>query len=106
MMKNFKNITIKEIPKIICDCCGEQATPSDYTFHEFISINQRCGYGSIHGDGNQLSIDLCQNCFANMCGDNLTVTEPNNEMHEDIELKRIVAERESQPEIEVDIDDL
>ena len=42
-----------------------------------------------------------------MCGDNLTVTEPYNEMQdEDIELKRIVAERESQPETKVDIDDL
>jgi len=41
-----------------------------------------------------------------MCGDNLTVTELNNEMYDDIELKQIVEERESQLEIEVDIDDL
>lgn len=86
MMKNFKNIIIKEVSKLTCDGCGEQATPSDYAFHEFISINQRCGYGSIHGDGNQFSIDLCQQCFANMCGDSLRVTEPNNEKHKDKEL--------------------
>lgn len=86
MMKNFKHIIIKEVSKLSCDGCGEQATPSDYAFHEFISINQRCGYGSIHGDGNQFSIDLCQQCFANMCGDSLTVTEPNNEKYEDKEL--------------------
>jgi len=41
-----------------------------------------------------------------MCGDSFTITEPNNEKHEDIELKRIVEERESQPETKVDIDDL
>lgn len=105
-MKNFKNITIKEVSKLICDCCGEQAIPSDYAFNEFISINQHCGYDSIHGDGNQLSFDLCQGCFANMCGDSLTITESNNENHEDIELKRIVEERESQSETKVDIDDL
>jgi hypothetical protein len=86
MMKHFKDIIIKEVSKLVCDGCGEQATPSDYAFHEFISMNKRCGYGSIHGDGNQLSIDLCQQCFANMCGDSLTVTEPNNEKHEDNDL--------------------
>lgn len=86
-MKHFKNIKIKEVSKLTCDSCGEQATPSDYVFHEFISINKRCGYGSIHGDGNQFSIDLCQQCFANMCGDSLTVMEPdNNEKHEDNEI--------------------
>jgi len=85
-MKHFKNIVIKEVSKLICDGCGEQATPSDYEFHEFISINQRCGYGSIHGDGNQFRIDLCQQCFANMCGDSLIVIDPNNEKHEDKEV--------------------
>lgn len=73
-MKNFKNVTVKEVSKLICDCCGQQAASTDYEFHEFISINKRCGFGSIHGDGNQVSIDICQSCFANMCGDDLTVT--------------------------------
>jgi hypothetical protein len=86
MMKNFKNIIIKKVSKLTCDGCGEQENPCDSAFHEFININQRCGYDSIHGDGNQLSIDLCQQCFTNMCGDSLTVTEPNNEKHEDKEL--------------------
>jgi hypothetical protein len=39
-------------------------------------IERRCGYGAIHGDGKQLSIDLCQHCFAGMCGDTLRVTDP------------------------------
>lgn len=82
-MKNFKNITIKEIIKLTCDSCGEQATPSDYIFHEFITINKRCGYGSIHGDGSQLNIDLCQQCFADICGDSLKIIKPNNEKYED-----------------------
>tara|TARA_R110000737_G_scaffold31063_4_gene49607 strand:+ start:1335 stop:1649 length:315 start_codon:yes stop_codon:yes gene_type:complete len=104
MMKDFKNIVIKEVSKITCDVCGEQATPNDYAYHEFISVNQHCGYGSIHGNGNQLSIDLCQQCFANMCGDNLTVVKHNKD--EDIELKKLVVQRENQLEIKVDIDDL
>jgi hypothetical protein len=74
-MKSFKNIVIQKVSKITCDGCGEEAVPSDYTFQEFISINKRCGYGSIHGDGNQFNIDLCQQCFSDMCGDSLTVVK-------------------------------
>ena len=73
-MKYFEDKVVKVISKLICDRCGEEAIPEDYTFHEFISINHRCGYDSIHGDGSQISIDLCQKCFADMCGDSLTVT--------------------------------
>lgn len=75
-MKHFKDIIIKEVSKLVCDGCGEQATPSDYAFHEFISVNHRCGYGSMHGDNKQLSVDLCQHCFASRCGDVLTINAP------------------------------
>lgn len=78
-MKNFEDKIVKVISKLICDRCGEEAIPEDYTFHEFISINHRCGYDSIHGDGNQISIDLCQKCFADLCSDRLIITEHNNE---------------------------
>ncbi|MFT6505962.1 hypothetical protein [Colwellia polaris] len=81
-MKNFEDKVVKVISKLTCDGCGEQATQDDYEFHEFISIDHKCGYGSIHGDGNQISIDLCQKCFADMCGDSLTVIEPNDEKHD------------------------
>jgi len=83
-MKRFKNITVKEISLLICDGCGEQAAIDDYIFNEFICISHSCGYGSIHGDGNQLNIDLCQQCFSGMCGDILTVTEPDDEKYNDI----------------------
>lgn len=77
-MKNFEDKVVKIISKLACDACGEQAIQDDYEFHEFITIEHRCGYGSIHGDGNQLSIDLCQQCFSDMCGDSLRVTDVNN----------------------------
>jgi len=94
MMKEFKNITIKEISLLICDGCSEKAAPSDYTFHEFISVSHSCGYGSIHGDGKQFSIDLCQQCFADMCDDSLTITEPTYEDDEELDentMSRIAA---------------
>ncbi len=85
MMKEFKEIIVKEISLLICDGCSEKASPSDYTFHEFISVSHSCGYGSIHGDGKQFSIDLCQQCFADMCDDSLTITEPIYEWGEEID---------------------
>lgn len=77
VMKAFKKIIKQEIAKIVCDGCGLQATAErDYDFHEFISIEHSCGYNSIHGDGKFISIDLCQQCFADMCGDTLKISDP------------------------------
>lgn len=81
-MKHFEEKIVKVISEITCDGCGEKATTDDSEFHEFISVSKRCGYGSIHGDGNTINIDLCQQCFADMCGDSLTVAEPNDEKHD------------------------
>lgn len=59
-----------------------KSLPSDYTFHEFITVNHHCGFSSMHGDGKELSIDLCQQCFFGMCGDILTVIGPTYESSE------------------------
>jgi hypothetical protein len=93
-MKTFKTVTTQELTAVVCDGCGLQASAgSDYDFHEFISIAHHCGYSSIHGDGKQIGIDLCQQCFADMCGDSLRVTDEsntpaeNNESSETIQLE-------------------
>ncbi len=76
-MKKFKTVKRQEVIKLICDGCGLKASvDGGYEFGEFITIEHRCGYGAIHGDGKQFSIDLCQHCFAGMCGDTLTVIDP------------------------------
>lgn len=77
-MQTFKKVTTQKIETIVCDSCGLQASAeSDYEFHEFISIKHHCGYSSIHGDGKHIRIDLCQQCFADMCGDSLLVEDKN-----------------------------
>ena len=64
---------------MVCVGCSLQASAEgDGEFHEFISIADHCGYDSIHGDGKQIDIDLCQKCFADMCGDTLKVTDESN----------------------------
>jgi hypothetical protein len=60
-MRTFKTVTTQKIMTMVFDGCGLQASSdSDYEFHEFISIAHHCGYSSIHGDGKQIEIDLCQ----------------------------------------------
>jgi hypothetical protein len=79
MMRTFKTVTTQELTTLVCDGCGLQAsTDSDYEFQEFISVSHQCGYGSIHGDGKQIDIDLCQQCFADICSDTLRLTEERN----------------------------
>ena len=76
-MRDFKTVKRQEVIKLTCDGCGLQASADgDYEFQEFISVERTCGYGSIHGDGKQIDIDLCQQCFADMCGDTLTIIDP------------------------------
>ena len=83
-MKTFKTVTTQALTTLVCDCCGLQASAdADYEFHEFISVNQRCGYSSIHGDGKQINIDLCQQCFSDMCGNTLRVTDDSNSITEE-----------------------
>lgn len=78
-MRNFKTVKRQEIIKLICDGCGLEASVDEgYEFGEFISVKRTCGYGSIHGDGNQIDIDLCQQCFTDMCGNTLKVTQERN----------------------------
>ncbi|MDT0604302.1 hypothetical protein [Thalassotalea castellviae] len=76
-MQKFKTVTTQEVTILICDGCGLQTSADgDYEFHEFISIVHHCGYSSIHGDGKQVETDLCQHCFADMCGNTLKIGDP------------------------------
>jgi len=76
-MKNYKTVIQHEASQLTCDACGlEVYADTGYEFREFITIEHQCGYGAIHGDGRLLSIDLCQQCFADMCGDTLKIIDP------------------------------
>jgi hypothetical protein len=89
-MKTFKTITTQELTILVCNSCGLKAnTESDYEFHEFICIEHHCGYSSIHGDGKQIDIDLCQQCFSDICADTLRVTDKMNSPVQDSEFSEI-----------------
>ncbi len=79
-MKKYKTVIQQDVTELVCDGCGLEAhVHKGYEFSEFISIEHKCGYGTIHGDGKKLSIDLCQHCFADMCSDSLTIVDPLDE---------------------------
>lgn len=80
-MKHFKEVMQQVVIKLTCDDCGRESTAGeDYEFGEFISVNHRCGFGAIHGDGKQLAVDLCQHCFASRCADVLTISDTSSEL--------------------------
>ena len=63
-MIHFREMTIQEPASIICDRCGRRAEneSNNFEFEEYLSIDHRCGYGSIIGDETRLQLDLCQHC--------------------------------------------
>ncbi len=44
-----------------------------FEVQEFLHFGQRCGYGSIFGDGNLVSVQLCQHCTNDLLGPYLKI---------------------------------
>ena len=70
-----KQITqTKQFAKSIqCDVCGKTINYNDETFEQykaynFISITKSFGYGSEIGDGEQLKLDICEDCLIEKFG--------------------------------------
>ena len=59
-----------EVAACTCDRCQRRMTPDDpdLGFQEKLSIAYRSGFGSIFGDGCDISIDLCQQCVKETIG--------------------------------------
>lgn len=65
MIKTEEIKIVKEIVVLkICDWCDKEVTKKDVIdWQEFIHINEVGGYGSVFGDGEQIKLDICQDCF-------------------------------------------
>lgn len=58
---------------ITCDCCGktynyECNTLKHFNAYNFIHIRKDFGYGSDIGDEEEISIDICEQCFVEKFG--------------------------------------
>jgi hypothetical protein len=79
-MRTYKTelVQTQEPESITCDCCGKT-----YSFHghdlveaqEFHSIDFGGGFGSIFGDMNNVTADICQHCLKDRLGDVLKIKE-------------------------------
>jgi NMD protein affecting ribosome stability and mRNA decay len=54
-------------------------TPEDGEWHERLAFTHTCGFDSIFGDGNTVSLDLCQHCAREVLGQWLRFTPPESE---------------------------
>ena len=75
--------TIVQKPKyIICDKCGKKRDADwDGTFevYEFIQLESVGGFGSKIGDDVFWELDLCEDCFLELCGDYIRYKETKND---------------------------
>jgi hypothetical protein len=71
-MKKFNYIkeNISQLEYIKCDSCEKvyQEGVDVFEIQEFLSWSMVGGYNSVFGDGNQVSLDLCQHCVKEILG--------------------------------------
>lgn len=72
-MKKFQKKMFQQISGYVCDRCGLDAKAEEGEAEEFVSIERVCGYGSIFGDGNRISVDICQHCLKDVLGEWLRI---------------------------------
>jgi len=72
-MKTFELVLTETLSEITCDRCKAVFVSGDQAWYEIQSIEYVAGYGSIFGDGNTVSIDLCQECLKQTLGQWLRV---------------------------------
>ena len=74
-MITYKEVTmeVQKVDTIICDCCKKNMLSDDVggfvEAQERLSWENRGGYGSIFGDGEEMSLDLCQHCIKKLLGE-------------------------------------
>jgi hypothetical protein len=76
-MLEYRNKVIKEPAACTCDRCGRRMTADlnqDWEWNQKLSISFEGGFGSVFGDGNKISVDLCQHCVLDTLGQWLRIT--------------------------------
>jgi len=69
-MRRYGIVTREErhLVELTCSVCGRNLLNDEIERQESVSFNNYCGYGSVFGDGAEVSIDLCQHCFKELLG--------------------------------------
>lgn len=75
MIEKYTKYVPQEFDKTItCDICKKTFDASPYgkdifEVQEFIHIRAAGGYGSVFGDGEKISCDICQHCLKEKLGE-------------------------------------
>ncbi len=107
-MLEYTSQTIAVVSACICNRCQRRLVTDDMDWQERLSISYRAGYSSIFGDGNTVSLDLCQQCVSEVLGSWLKIESSELNSAEDQELLAIANARlqDGKPWVEVDVDKL
>jgi len=71
-MKKFREKMVPEISSYVCDRRGREAEAKGGEAEELVSID-RVSYCSFFGDGNRISVDICQYCLKEVLGEWLRI---------------------------------
>jgi hypothetical protein len=66
--QEYRARTVYDLIACRCNRCGRRLSIDDSDWHERLSLSWRGGFESIFGDGNEISIDLCQECVKETLG--------------------------------------
>ena len=75
-MREYRPRSVQELAACTCDRCQRHLTPEDSDWRERLSFDHTGGLGSVYGDCNTVSLDLCQHCVQEVLGQWLRITPP------------------------------
>ena len=76
-MKTYRREIVERemqtLESITCDVCKNTIPLDDFVeLQEMVFIEFIGGYGSVFGDGDQVTLDMCQHCFKEKLGEFVT----------------------------------
>ena len=76
-MKTYRREIVEQevqtLESITCDVCKNTIPLDDFVeLQEMVFIEFIGGYGSVFGDGDQVTLDMCQHCFKEKLGEFVT----------------------------------
>ncbi len=63
------------VKQLTCDKCGVTASSGEHEFHNFVSLDFDCTWGSALGDGRHVDLDLCHECVKELLLPFLRITD-------------------------------
>ncbi|MCT7294607.1 hypothetical protein N5J06_17585 [Ralstonia sp. CHL-2022] len=75
-MREYRTRTISEVVASTCNRCKRHLSRDEPgEWQEQLSFDHSCGFDSVFGDGNTISLDLCQHCVLEVLGQWLQITK-------------------------------